>query len=82
MGFKKLEITPTGNWFKRNIWTSHGKKTIVYVVLGSLISLAFHAITREGDWFAMTSGEMTSSLFMGALFGLFLTNSPCARGRC
>lgn len=82
MEFKKLELTPQGSWFTRKIWTPHGKKTILYIVLGATISLLFHAITRDGELSEITTNEILNSAGIGALFGLFITNSPCARGKC
>ncbi|WP_163717408.1 hypothetical protein [Mangrovibacterium lignilyticum] len=80
MEFKKLELKPQGNWFQRNIWTQHGKKTILYMVAGAVLSLVFSLIT--GDIEKLTFGENAYSLLIGAFFGFLITNSPCARGKC
>ncbi|RKD87903.1 hypothetical protein [Mangrovibacterium diazotrophicum] len=80
MQFKQLDLKPQGNWFQRNIWTQHGKKTLVYMAGGAVLSLVFSLIT--GDLQKLSLGENVYSLMIGALFGFLITNSPCARGRC
>jgi len=80
MQFKQLDLKPQGNWFQRNIWTKHGKKTLVYMAAGAVLSLVFSLIT--GDLQKLSLGENIYSLMIGALFGVLITNSPCARGRC
>ena len=82
MEFKKLEIKPEGNWFQRNIWTPHGRKTLLYVTIGALAGVAIFAITLEKSIAQITIGEIFKSMAMGGFFGFFLTNNPCARNHC
>lgn len=80
--FKQLEIKPEGNWIKRNILSSHGKKTMIYMIIGAALALIITFFTEEKSISAFSAGEIFQSIFVGAAFGLFITNSPCARGRC
>ncbi len=80
MEFKQLDLKPQGNWFQRKIWTPHGKRTLIYMLAGAVLSLIFSYIT--GDIEKLTLGENIYSLSIGAFFGFLITNSPCARGKC
>ncbi len=82
MEFKQLDIKPEGSWIKRNILSQHGKKTITYMVIGAVVGFIFFFITEEKQFATLTSGEIIKSMAMGGFFGFFITNSPCARGKC
>ena len=82
MEFKKLEISSEQSWFKRNIWTTHGKKTILYIVLGALAGFIFYLVSEDTKLTSLTWNEVLPNIALGAFFGFFLTNSPCARNRC
>ncbi len=82
MQFKQLDIKPEGNWFQRNILSQHGKKTMIYMAIGAVAALILTFLTGDKAISEFSAGEIFKSVFMGALFGLFITNSPCARGRC
>lgn len=82
MQFKQLDIKPEGNWFQRNILSQHGKKAMIYMLIGAAAALILTFLTDGKPISQFTAGEIFQSVFMGAVFGLFITNSPCARGRC
>lgn len=82
MEFKKLELQPKGNWFQRNIWTRHGKKTMIYIVLGALLSFAISYFSGDVKIENLTLGEALKTMWFGAFMGFLITNSPCARGKC
>jgi len=82
MEFEKLKIKPEGNWFKRTISSKHTKKTVIVVILGAIGGFVFYYLTEGKQLSEMQSAEIVKSIMAGALFGLFITNSPCARGRC
>ena len=67
--FKPLEFNTKFKPGRINLRNAHTKKTIIYVVFGVLINGV--------DW-----TMILESMFIGSLFGLFMTNSPCARGKC
>ena len=81
MEFQKLELKPTGNWVKR-LMTSHTKKTIVYIVIGAIAGFAFYYITEGRFLMNMQSDHIIKNTLMGAFVGFYITNSPCARGKC
>jgi hypothetical protein len=82
MEFKKLEIKPEGNWLKRNVWTPHGKKTMIYIAIGAVAGAVIFLVTQEKTLAEITTGEIFKSMAMGGFFGFFVTNSPCARNQC
>jgi hypothetical protein len=82
MEFKKLEINPEESWFKRTILSQHGKKTIIYILLGAVAGFVLFFVTQEKQLAEITAGEIVKSVAMGGFFGFFITNSPCARNRC
>jgi hypothetical protein len=80
--FKKLDIKPEGTWIKRTFWSAHAKRSMTYIAIGSIISLLFFYFT-EGQYLdKITPSEIIQSMAVGGFFGFFITNSPCARGKC
>ncbi|MBN2636398.1 MAG: hypothetical protein JXR61_09010 [Prolixibacteraceae bacterium] len=82
MQFKQLDIKPEGNWFQRIFLTPHAKKTAIYVLIGIIAGPLLMLLTDNKSFAEFSSGEFFQSIFLGGLFGFFITNSPCARGRC
>lgn len=82
MEFKQLDIKPEGSWIKRTIFTPHGKKTMLYIVIGAVAGLLFLLFTGEKSVSELTPGELAQHLLIGGFFGFFITNSPCARNKC
>jgi len=80
--FKQLDIKPEGNWVQRNLLTPHAKKTIVAILIGAVAALVITLATDGKPIAALSSGDIFQSVFIGGFFGFFITNSPCARGRC
>lgn len=78
--FKELQLGEERNLWRRLIKSAHVKKTIRYVLVGAVISLVFHYLIYDGSIFG--AGDILKSIGIGAFFGFFITNSPCARGRC
>lgn len=82
MEFKKLEIKPEGNWFQRLLANAHFRKTILYVLIGAIGGFAFFFFTEGMFMDKMPQEDVYQSIIIGAFFGFFITNSPCARGKC
>ena len=82
MEFKKLDIKPEGSWLKRTFESKHTRKTLIYMVLGAVAGFVFFIITEGKQFSEITTGDVFKSMFFGGLLGFFVTNSPCARGRC
>ncbi|HKJ78147.1 MAG TPA: hypothetical protein VKA10_01375 [Prolixibacteraceae bacterium] len=82
MEFKKLDIQSDESWLKRTVWTPHGKKTILYILLGALAGFIIFMLTEDKQFANLTWGEVLPNIALGAFFGFFITNSPCARNKC
>ena len=82
MEFKKLEIQEEGNCLRRKLRNPHAKKSILYIVIGAVAGFAFYYFSEGMHMDAMPQNEIVQSVLVGAFFGFFITNSPCARGRC
>jgi hypothetical protein len=80
--FKQLDIKPEGNWIQRNLLTPHAKKTMVAILIGAVAALVVTLVTDEKAIAELSTGDIFQSIFVGGFFGFFITNSPCARGRC
>lgn len=82
MEFKKLELKGEGNWFQRKLKNPHLRKTLVYMGIGAVGGFIFYYVSEGRSMDVMPTGEILQSVGVGAFLGFFLTNSPCARGRC
>ncbi|MFP4488115.1 MAG: hypothetical protein ACLFN1_02320 [Bacteroidales bacterium] len=82
MEFKKLEIEQEGSWFRRFITSPQTKKTLAAILIGAVAGFLFFYFTEGHNAEIITAGEVLKSLGIGAFLGFFITNSPCARGRC
>ncbi len=82
MEFKKLEIKQEGSWFKRNIWTTHGKRTLIYILMGAMGGFLYFYLSEGINQNNIEKSQVIKSLMIGGFVGFFVTNSPCARGRC
>lgn len=82
MQFKPLELKQDGSWLSRTVKSAHFKKTATAMLIGATISFLFFYFTEGRLMESIPSGEILKSMAIGAGFGLFITNSPCARGRC
>lgn len=80
--FKKLEIKKEGSWLKRNIGSNHFKKTVLYSFIGASLGYALFYFGQDVDSPNLWNDEAMQNVFIGFGFGIFITNSPCARGRC
>lgn len=82
MKFKQLDIKPDGSWLKRTLWSQHAKKSIIYTLLGAIGGLAYFYFSEVKNMVDIPTGDIIKSMLMGSFLGFFITNSPCARGRC
>ena len=82
MEFKKLDIKSEESWFKRTIWSAHGKKTVLYVFLGALAGFILYMLSEKTQLSSLNWNEIIPNVAIGAFFGFFITNSPCARNKC
>ena len=82
MQFKQLDIKPQGNRITRTIHSPRFKTTITAIIAGAILGFLFFYFTEGRLMESMPSKEVLKSLLIGGFFGFFVTNSPCARGRC
>lgn len=80
--FEQVELGEKGKQAKRNEKIRHYKRTLSYIVTGAVLSLALSYLTEGATITALNGQEITNSLLLGGFVGFFLTNSPCARGKC
>ncbi len=82
MEFKKLEIEQEGSWFRRFITSPQTKKSLIAIAIGAVAGFLYFYVTEGHNAGIITAGEVLKSLAIGGFLGFFITNSPCARGRC
>lgn len=82
MEFEKLKIEQEGTWIKRKLANPHFRKSIISILIGALAGFAFFFLTEGMFMDKMPSKDIFQSIIIGAFLGYFITNSPCARGRC
>jgi hypothetical protein len=82
MEFKELELSNQPRGLKKFLKSRHTRKTILYIVLGAVAGAALFYLTEGRHMNEITSGDLVNSMLLGGFFGFFITNSPCARGRC
>jgi hypothetical protein len=82
MQFKQLDIKPQGNWFTRTLRTPRFKTTLTAIIIGAILGFLFFYFTEGRLMESIPGKEIGKSLLIGGFFGFFITNSPCARGRC
>jgi uncharacterized membrane protein YraQ (UPF0718 family) len=82
MQFKQLDIKPQGSWWTRTLQSQRFKTTMTAIVAGALLGFLFFYFTEGRLMESIPGKEIVKSLLIGGFFGFFITNSPCARGRC
>lgn len=78
--FKEVEVKrkPISSVFN----AAHLKRTLLFMVVGAVASFGWFYYTDGQHMEIITSTEIFKSMAIGAIFGIFISNSPCARGRC
>lgn len=79
---KKLELQPENKGLKRIIKSKQLRRTILGMVIGAVAGFAFFYFTEGLHMDALSKKDVIQSLVFGGLFGLFITNSPCAQNKC
>lgn len=80
--FKKLEILEEKSTFQKWLKSDQLKKTLLYSLAGMAIGyvLFYFSDSRSNDVFWNSLAK--EYVLMGFAIGIFITNSPCARGKC
>jgi hypothetical protein len=82
MEFKPIEIKSRENWLKRVLKTPHLRRTAVAILTGAVVGFAIFYFSEGRYMDTIPAGDIFKSILIGGFFGFFVTNSPCARGRC
>ncbi len=79
---KKLEIRPESNKYTGILKNRQVRRTIAGIVIGAVAGFAFFYFSEGIHMDSLSQGDVIQSIVFGGLFGLFITNSPCARNKC
>jgi len=82
MQFKQLDIKPKGSRITRTLYSPRFKTTLTAMIVGAVLGFLFFYFTEGRLMEHIPGKEIVKSLLIGGFFGFFITNSPCARGRC
>ena len=82
MEFKQLVLKQDSSWLKRKLRSKHFRKSVLYILGGGLAGFLLLYFTEGQSMDKIAGGDIFNNVFIGAFLGFFITNSPCARGRC
>ena len=82
MEFKPLELKNREGKFRRFVKAPQLRRTLLAVLIGAIIGFALFYFSEGRSMQTMPAGDIIQSMMIGGFFGFFVTNSPCARGRC
>lgn len=82
MKFKELELEKEGSWLKRSVRSKQFRRTVRAVLIGAVAGFLYFYFTEGLHMDPLPAGDILKSIAIGGFFGFFITNSPCARGRC
>jgi hypothetical protein len=81
MQFKKLELVGEKG-IKGLLKSKHFKTSIISIAVGAAAGFGYYYFTGGHSMDTMTLNEIVKYVGLGGFLGFFVTNSPCARGRC
>lgn len=58
------------------------RRTLIFMLVGAIASFVYYYYTEGQHMEIIPQEDIFKSLSIGALFGIFISNSPCARGQC
>ena len=79
---KKLELQPEQNKLRGLLKNTQFRRTVAGILIGAVAGFVFFYFSEGIHMDRLSSKDIVQSLVLGGLFGLFVTNSPCARNRC
>ncbi len=80
--FKEVEIKREGSRIERLVKSAHFKRTLIYSIGGAVIGYLLYFLIDGIQDGVFWNDEALQMMISGLAVGIFLTNSPCARGRC
>ena len=82
MEFKKLELEDEKGSSTGVLKSPQLRKTLIAVLIGAVIGFIYFYLSEGRNYEVIELVDILKSAGIGAFFGFFVTNSPCARGRC
>lgn len=82
MEIKKLEIEQERGLLKRLFKSRQFRRSLIAILIGAGAGFSYFYFTEGRHMDVLLAGDIIKSLLLGGFFGFFITNSPCARGRC
>lgn len=79
---KRLDLQPENKGIKGFLKSKQTRRTLIAILIGSLGALAFYYFTEGQNMNTFSMEQALINMALGGFFGFFITNSPCARGRC
>lgn len=79
--FKEVEVKKTAG-LKALFSGKQFRRTIIFMLIGAAASFLYYYYTEGQHIQTLAQEDIFKSLSIGALFGIFISNSPCARGNC
>ena len=79
---RKLELGQDNKGLRKWLKSKQIRRTLAGILIGAAAGFAFFYLTEGMHMDSLSTTDILQSLAFGGLFGLFITNSPCARNRC
>ena len=79
--FEPVKLGKEAKKYQRKETFKHIGKTLLFMLGGILFAIGYQ-YAKIGTWTELDQESIKNAVFMGAFIGFFLTNSPCAKGRC
>jgi len=79
--FEELKIKQEGTWFSRKIKNKEFQKSVLFIIIGAALGAVYYVLAHK-NLKTFNGDLLMKNIAVGAFFGFFITNSPCARGKC
>ncbi len=81
MEFKKLELEGQKG-IKGLLKSKHFKTSVISIAVGAAAGFGYYYFAGGHSMNTLVFDEVVKYVVVGGFFVFFVTNSPCARGRC
>lgn len=79
---KKLELKQQNKGLPGIFKSKQLRRTVLGIIIGAVAGFTFFYLTEGMHMDSLSGNDVIQSVVLGGLFGLFVTNSPCARNKC
>lgn len=79
---KKLEIEPEKQGFIGWIKSKQVIRSVIGIAIGAIGGFLYLYFNNQGTMNTVPPGDIFQFVAVGAVFGFFVTNNPCARNKC